>query len=77
MDVLEITPGYIELSGYQYGFIGGASFRLDAHTIAFTGTLDRHPDKMRILSFLAKHSVKPVFLTDRPLFDVGGAVLLQ
>ncbi len=74
MDVLDITPGYIRLDGYEYGFIGGASFIIDAHTIAFTGTLDVHPDRDRIIDFLAAHGKKPVFLTDEPIFDIGGAI---
>ncbi|MCD8323241.1 MAG: hypothetical protein LUC89_10210 [Oscillospiraceae bacterium] len=77
MDALEITPGYIKLDGFNYGFIGGASFKSDTNTIVFTGTLNGHPDKTKILSFLAKHSVKPVFLTEEPIFDIGGAVTLN
>ena len=48
LDVLKITPGHIFLEGYDYGFIGGASFILSEDTIAFTGVLDKHPDKDRI-----------------------------
>ncbi|MCD7749821.1 MAG: hypothetical protein LUH42_07205, partial [Oscillospiraceae bacterium] len=77
MDVLEIMPGYIDLVGFDYGFIGGASFKLDENTVAFTGLLDGHPNRTEILSFLAKHSVKPVFLTNDPIFDIGGAVALE
>ena len=76
MDVLKITPGHIRLDGYGYGFIGGASFLPDSHTMAFTGTLDDHPDKSAILSFLAKHGVSPVYLTQEPIFDIGGAIAL-
>lgn len=76
LDVLEITPGHIFLEGYDYGFIGGASFTLNEDTIAFTGTLDEHPDKAAILAFLQKHRKTAVFLTKNPIFDVGGAVTL-
>jgi hypothetical protein len=76
MNVLQITPGHIVLDGFDYGFIGGASFLLDAHTMAFTGTLDGHPDKNKILRFLADHGVRPVFLTREPIFDIGGAIIL-
>ncbi|MCC8358198.1 MAG: hypothetical protein LJU34_10325 [Oscillospiraceae bacterium] len=77
MDVLEITPGYIDLAGFDYGFIGGASFKLGENTVAFTGPLDRHPNGTEVLAFLANHSVKPVFLTNDPIFDIGGAVALE
>lgn len=76
LDVLKITPGHIFLEGYDYGFIGGASFMLSEDAIAFTGVLDEHPDKDRILAFLQKHGKRPVFLTKDPIFDIGGAVAL-
>ena len=74
MDVLEITPGNIALDGFDYGFIGGASFKINNNVIAFTGTLDAHPDKEQILCFVAKHGLEPVFLTQEPIFDIGGAI---
>ena len=73
-DVLEIQPGFVELSGFEYGFIGGAAFKLGADKLAFTGTLDYHPNKWEILDFLKKHQVSPIFLTNAPIFDIGSAV---
>lgn len=74
IDVLEITAGGVELPGYDTGFIGGASFKLSADKLAFTGNLDSHPDRQRILGFLKNRSIEPVFLTDEPIFDIGSAV---
>lgn len=76
MDVLDITPGHVALDGYDYGFIGGASFKLSKNVVAFTGTLDKHPDKERILRFLAGRGQEAVFLTPEPIFDIGGAICL-
>lgn len=77
LDVLEIEPGHVELPGFDYGFIGGCSFKLNAHTLAFTGTLDDHPDKDRILAFLSERSVEPLYLRDEKLLDIGSAVPVQ
>lgn len=74
--VLEISPGYIALEGYDYGFIGGASMKLSENLLAFTGRLDKHPDCGRILDFLTGRGVTPCFLSDKPIFDTGGAVPL-
>lgn len=74
LDVLLISQGYVNLPGFDYGFIGGATFKLSADKLAFTGSLDAHPDKIRILYFLDYKGVKPVFLTDLPVFDIGGAI---
>ena len=73
MDVLDIAAGHIALDGYDTGFIGGASFLLN-NNVYFTGTQDEHPDRDRIIRFIAERGKKPVFLTDRPIFDIGGAI---
>ena len=77
LDVLEIEPGHIELPGYDYGFIGGCSFKLNAHELAFTGSLRNHPDAERIVGFLRERSVEPVYLTESNLLDIGSAVPVQ
>jgi hypothetical protein len=76
MDVLIIEPGHILLDGFREGFIGGATFQPTPDKLVFTGLLDQHPDKERILRYLRKKLVEPLFLTDAPLFDIGGAVAL-
>ncbi|MBQ3880265.1 MAG: hypothetical protein II727_08145 [Oscillospiraceae bacterium] len=76
IEVLAIEPGFIDLPGYEFGFIGGASFKLSSDKLAFTGSLDRHPDKDRILVFLQKHHVEPVYLSGEPIFDIGSAIPL-
>ncbi len=76
LDVLLIQPGHIILDGYPYGFIGGASGKLDEYTILFTGSLDGHPDRKRILDFLQNYGVTPIFLTKEPIFDIGGLITL-
>ena len=76
MDVLDIEPGHIELRGYDHGFIGGASFKINNNVVAFTGKLTGHPDEGRIYEFLARHGQKALILTDKPIFDIGGAIAL-
>lgn len=71
IDVLEISQGSIDLEGFEYGFIGGSSFKLSNNTMAFTGTLDSHPDKEKILTYLETKGIKAIFLTDSCIFDVG------
>lgn len=75
-DVLRIAPGHILLPGFDTGFIGGSSFKLSRDTLAFTGRLDEHPDRDEIERFLDSRGVRPLYLTERPIFDIGSAVLL-
>lgn len=70
-DVLVIEAGHVELPGYAGGFLGGCCGKISRDKLAFTGRLDEHPDKRSIMDFLERHGVEPVFLTDRPCFDVG------
>lgn len=74
LHVLLIRPGYIRLDGFLYGFIGGASFKLAHDKLAFTGNLDAHPDREKILGFLAERGIQAVFLTREPAFDIGSAI---
>lgn len=76
LDVLDIACGAVELTGFPYGFIGGACFLLNNDTLVFTGTLDAHPNKAEILAFLAARGVRPLFGTKGPLIDIGGAITL-
>lgn len=77
IEVLKIEAGHIALEGFDMGFIGGSAFLLSQSELAFTGRLDSHPDRARIEDFLQKRQIRPVFLTDRPVFDIGSAVLLR
>ena len=74
VDVLKIRPGYIDLPGFDYGFIGGASFKISDTKLAFTGRLDRHPDAERIIEFASLHNIDIVYITDKPAFDIGGVI---
>ena len=76
LSVLLISNGSIRLEGFPYGFIGGASFKISEHELAFTGTLDGHPDRDRILSFLLERHINPVYLTENSIFDIGSAIPL-
>lgn len=76
LEVLLIRCGYIELPGFEYGFLGGAAFKIAEKTLAFTGRLDVHPDRDLILCFLSKHDIEPLFLTDENIFDIGGGLPL-
>ncbi len=76
IDSLLISPGYVLLPGYTYGFIGGAS-GLFSDTIYFTGHLNKHPDYPHIEHFIAAHNKKIVFLSDLPAIDIGSIFFID
>ncbi len=76
IDSLIISPGYIKLEGFDYGFIGGASFK-SANKLYFFGDASTHPDYHNIESFCRKHNTEICFLSDGVLCDYGSAVTID
>lgn len=76
IDVLKIRRGFIDLPGFDYGFIGGASGKISRDKLCFTGSLNDHPDKTIIENFIRSHGVEPVVLTSRSCIDIGSIIPL-
>ena len=70
-DVLKITKGYIQLPGYPYGFIGGATGLIDKNILAVTGSLRQHPDYNKIIAFCKKYHISVCELTQQKPIDIG------
>jgi hypothetical protein len=75
IDTLLISPGHVDLPGYSYGFIGGAT-GLCGDTLYFCGDLDLHPDSKVITEFAQKHGTKCVSLGKSKLYDVGSLIFI-
>lgn len=75
-DCLRITPGYVSLPGYSYGFLGGACFLASPRDLCFLGELSSHPDAGRIRAFCRGHRVEVHSLLKGPLRDVGSVLPL-
>lgn len=73
MDVLLISPGHVELEGYNTGFIGGASGRIGEYVI-FNGNLEAHPDIDDIVGFIEKRGLKCKWFQNWSLTDIGSIV---
>lgn len=65
INALKIAPGFVELAGYDYGFIGGVSGKIEG-VLTFFGDVSKHADFEKIKSFC-----KINFIYDFPLTDVG------
>lgn len=75
-DVLLIQKGFVNLEGYSYGFIGGASGLIGPGKLFFNGSIEKHPDYFKIADFLEKHSVSAVTLPGE-LTDVGSIIAIS
>lgn len=76
INVLLINPGHIELPGYPYGFIGGATGKLSKDSFMFSGKLDDHPDKVKMVSYVKKYNKNIIWLSDEKIIDIGTIISL-
>lgn len=74
LDCLLVSPEHVLLEGYDYGFLGGASGRLD-DTMIFNGDLQAHPDREKIRSFITERGLKIKYFDSYPLTDIGSIVI--
>ena len=70
LNALLISEGNVRLSGYSYGFLGGASGFID-NRLLFFGDITHHPDFERIKDFIENQNVEIDYIENYPLTDVG------
>ncbi|MCH5296479.1 MAG: hypothetical protein J1E85_02295 [Ruminococcus sp.] len=74
VEVMKISEGHIILEGFNYGFIGGASGKID-NRIVFFGNVKNHPDFNKIETFIKNHGKDiQILCPQMPLTDIGGIV---
>ncbi|MBQ8603727.1 MAG: hypothetical protein IJ410_02630 [Oscillospiraceae bacterium] len=76
IDCLKIEKGDIRLDGYNYGFIGGASVKLNDKEILFFGDIKNKKDKASVVNFLNKYGMKAIFIENKKMTDIGSALIL-
>ena len=70
LEVLQVSPGFVRLDGYDTGFIGGCSGRV-GNEVLFNGNLFAHPDFQRIVTFIEKRGLTCRWFPDYKLTDIG------
>lgn len=70
---LKIRQGFVKLSGFAYGFLGGASGRV-GNEIVFNGDLSCHPDFERICQFIQRRGLSVKYFPEYGLEDIGSIV---
>lgn len=76
IDPLLIRPGGVKLSGFPYGFIGGASGLVSENEIFFSGDISQHPDFNALKGFCGKHNVK-IIASPGAVGDIGSIIPLE
>lgn len=77
IDCLFINKGSVQLSGFQYGFIGGCTGLIDKDKLVFNGDISLHSDYIIIERFLSEHDITPIVIKGRPLTDIGSIIPLS
>ncbi len=70
LNALKISEGNVLLSGYNYGFLGGASGFVN-NKVLFFGDISRHPDFEKIKKFINEQNIEIDYIENYPLTDVG------
>ena len=73
ISVLFLEPGGIDLPGYDYGFIGGASGLINDKFL-LTGKFARVGCNEKIESFVKDNGSRLIFLSDRKIIDLGSVI---
>lgn len=74
-DILLLPFGDIELSGFNYGFIGGVGGMISSDSMAFFGSLDNYAFGNEVKKFLYKYDIKPIYLSNTKLIDRGSLLV--
>ncbi|WP_195990097.1 DUF6873 family GME fold protein [Clostridium sp. D53t1_180928_C8] len=74
-DILLLPFGDIELSGLNYGFIGGVGGMISSECMAFFGSLDNYAYGQEVKNFLYKYDIKPIYLNNTKLIDRGSLLV--
>lgn len=73
LNVLVIDHAQVELDGYPYGFIGGASGKV-GNLILFNGDLRKHSNYKEIKDFIERRGVSIKYFEGYPLTDIGSII---
>ena len=71
MDVLKVRAGYVSLTGFKNGFLGGASGFVAKNKLAFSGNIEFHPDFFEIKNFVKERNIDIIKLSSTNLQDFG------
>ena len=72
-ECLLVDAGHVLLPGFNRGFIGGCCGRI-GDDIWFNGDIKMHPDCKRIESFIRSCGFGIIYVSDRPLNDIGSII---
>ncbi len=70
IECLVVQEGFVSLDPFPYGFLGGASGRVE-DALVWNGSLEHHPDREAIRAFVKSKGLKNIEFEGMPLIDIG------
>lgn len=74
IDVLLVNDDKIKLTGFEHGFIGGATGLINKNTLAVNGNMKLHANYTDIVEFCKKHDVDVISLNNDDIIDIGSII---
>ncbi len=76
IEVLYVDDSSIKLTGFEHGFIGGATGLLNKNILAVNGNIELHADSNRILDYCSKYGVEVISLNEGEIVDIGSIIVI-
>lgn len=76
IDVLLVNDNQIKLTGFDHGFIGGATGLLNENMLAINGNIELHDNYNEIVQFCAKYNVEVISLNNDEIIDIGSILVV-
>jgi len=76
IDVLSVDDNQIKLTGFDHGFIGGATGLINENILAVNGNIKLHTNYNEIIAFCAKYGVEVISLNNDEIIDIGSILIV-
>lgn len=76
IDVLLVNDNEIKLTGFDHGFIGGATGLIKENVLAVNGNIKLHTNYKEIIEFCGKYNVEVISLNDDEIIDIGSILVV-
>ncbi len=76
IDVLLVNDNKIKLTGFEHGFIGGATGLINKNVLAVNGNIKLHTNYNEIIDFCEKHNVDVISLNNGEIIDIGSILMV-
>ena len=76
IDVLLVNDNEIKLTGFDHGFIGGATGLINENILAVNGNIELHTNYNEVIEFCNKYGVEVISLNNDEIIDIGSILIV-